>query len=414
MGDDSKNINLQGIDINMLVQCFREDIIPLFEKAVMGDFTEYRNEHIPMCYEVMSCSNIQCPVFGSEPQRCWQVVGTYCGGDPQGSFVEKYHSCKQCEVFKQSTPTIIEEVGENLNNMLFLLNKHRQEINNNYEYIKMLNEEIKSNQEQLIQSEKMASLGILTAGIAHEINNPLSFVHNNVITIQKYTNETLNLQKIYDRHETSSVLKLEVDAYKRQIDYDYIVGRKDKLFEATKNGITRIMKIVQNLKEFSRLDSAEVAEIEINGALDTTVDMIHFEYKNRIEIHKNYGDIPTVLCVGAQINQVLMNLLINACQAIEGSGIITIGTHADNGVVNIEISDTGKGIPKEIQNKIFDPFFTTKPVGVGTGLGLSICYKIVKEHKGSIELESTPGIGTTFRIKIPVEFGKDFEGGADK
>ncbi|MBF0319352.1 MAG: PAS domain S-box protein [Nitrospirae bacterium] len=268
-------------------------------------------------------------------------------------------------------------------------------------------EELKQSQEQLVQTTKMASLGVLTAGVAHEINNPLAFVYGNIGNLEKFVNKLFSLLEIYNQVELSSETKSKIESFKQEINYDYIINRIDTLIVKTKDGANRIKKIVQDLKSFARLDVSDITDMNVNESLNTTLELLYHEYKNRIVIIKEYEEIPNLQCYAAKINQVFMNLLINACQAIEDKGEVKIRTSSDSEKVTISISDNGKGILPEIQSKIFDPFFTTKPVGVGTGLGLSTGYKIIKEHGGEILVESSPGRGTTFTVHIPLHMAHD-------
>ncbi|WP_420263829.1 PAS domain S-box protein [Candidatus Magnetominusculus dajiuhuensis] len=262
--------------------------------------------------------------------------------------------------------------------------------------------ELQQSQEQLVQSAKMASLGVLTAGVAHEINNPLAFVSGNIGNLEKFVQRLFSLLERYDKIESSTEGKSEIEKYKQEINYGYLVSRISPLIVKTKEGTDRIKKIVQDLRNFARLDIADITDMNINESLNTTLELLYHEYKNRIVILREYGEIPMLQCYAAKINQVFMNLLINACQAIEGEGEVKVATAADTEKIEIAITDNGKGIPPEIQTKIFDPFFTTKPVGVGTGLGLSISYKIIKEHLGDIIVDSTVGKGTTFTVRLPL------------
>ncbi|MCG6553139.1 MAG: PAS domain S-box protein [Candidatus Magnetominusculus sp. LBB02] len=262
--------------------------------------------------------------------------------------------------------------------------------------------ELQLSQEQLVQSAKMASLGVLTAGVAHEINNPLAFVSSNIGNLEKFFHRLIGLLQRYDKVESSAHDKQEIEQYKEEINYAYLLSRVEPLIVKTKEGAERIKKIVLDLKNFARLDISDITNMNINESLDTTLELLYHEYKNRVTVVRDYGELPVLPCYAAKINQVFMNLLVNAAQAIEGEGEIKIRTTADPQKIEIAITDTGKGIPPEIQNKIFDPFFTTKPVGVGTGLGLSISYKIIKEHQGDILVESAPGKGTTFTVRLPL------------
>ena len=268
--------------------------------------------------------------------------------------------------------------------------------------LKQAIEDRKLIESQLIQNAKMASLGELVAGIAHELNNPLSFINANLGNLKKFFLKILGLIEAYDQMDIPSKAKEEVEKKKAAIKFDYLQKRIGEMLERSSIGADRMRKIIQDLKIFSRLDAAEFAEADINGAIDTTLNIMYNEYKNRIEIKKEFGDLPPVKCYVARLNQVFMNLLINACQVIEGNGEIRIRTGSENGMVKIQISDTGGGIPENVIERIFDPFFTTKPVGQGTGLGLSISHGIIKQHNGEISAESTLGKGTMFTVKIPV------------
>ncbi|MBF0457909.1 MAG: PAS domain S-box protein [Nitrospirae bacterium] len=262
--------------------------------------------------------------------------------------------------------------------------------------------ELKQSQEQLVQSAKMASLGVLTAGVAHEINNPLAFVSGNIGNLEKFVQRLFGLIERYNNVEVSAGEKSEIERYKQEINYSYLVSRISPLIVKTKEGADRIKKIVRDLRNFARLDAADLTDMNINESLDTTLELLYHEYKNRIVIVREYGEIPVLQCYAAKINQVFMNLLINACQAIEGEGEVKVRTSVDTEKIEIAITDNGRGILPEIQGKIFDPFFTTKPVGVGTGLGLSISYKIIKEHNGDILVDSLAGKGTTFTVRLPL------------
>lgn len=264
-------------------------------------------------------------------------------------------------------------------------------------------EELKQSQEQLIQSEKMASLGQLVAGIAHEINNPLGFVKSNMENLQTFTTKLLSLVDSLDNTLLPEETETKLKKQKEEIKYDYLKNRLEDIIERTVVGVNRMKEIIQDLKTFSRLDSAEFIETDINSSIDIVLGLLVHEFKDKIEIKKTYTSLPPVECYSAKLNQVFMNLLINACQAIEEKGEIAIKTAHKNGMVSIEIRDTGKGISKESMEKIFDPFYTTKPVGQGTGLGLSISYKIINAHNGEITVNSEKGKGAAFKITIPVQ-----------
>jgi len=270
-----------------------------------------------------------------------------------------------------------------------------------------LNAKLAQAQNQLVQSEKMASIGMLAAGVAHEINNPIGFIKSNTQTLGKYVEELLQVVRAYEQVEAllpqHSGLFAELHRIKEQIEFEYKKRDILALLSESNQGLERVTKIVHNLKDFSHMESQERwFRDDIHKGIESTLNVIWNELKYTCEVKKEYGVLPPVECVLSQLNQVFMNLLVNASQAIETRGVITIrtGTAADQ--VWIEISDTGSGIPPENLKSIFDPFFTTKPVGKGTGLGLSVSYNIIQKHHGRIEVESVVGKGSTFRVWLPV------------
>ncbi|HLA27996.1 MAG TPA: ATP-binding protein [Syntrophales bacterium] len=263
-------------------------------------------------------------------------------------------------------------------------------------------EERKRIEAQLVQSAKMASLGEMIAGIAHEINNPLSFIHANLGNLSKFIKKVLDLVEIYDKLDISADVKEKINKAKEDINYEYLKSRITEMIEISLIGGDRMKKIIMDIKTFSRLDAAEFAESDIHSAIDITLNILTHEYNDRIVVKKEYGEIPLIECYIDRINQVFMNLLVNAGHAIKDKGEVKIKTGMEDGMVKIEISDTGSGIPDDIIDKIFDPFFTTKPVGSGTGLGLSISHGIIEQHKGTLSVKSKLGEGTTFTIMFPV------------
>jgi len=288
------------------------------------------------------------------------------------------------------------------------------------------NHHLKQNQAQLVQSEKMASIGQLAAGVAHEINNPVGFINSNLTTLDEYRrdlttliNNYMELEQLADRdpalsnnHDLAGALEA-IRNSKEKMDIDFVLGDFDKVIAESKEGMDRIKKIVQDLKDFSHVDQAELNWADFNKGMESTLNIVWNELKYKAKVTKEYGDIPEVYCYPQQVNQVFMNLLVNAAHAIEDKGEIKISTaHLDGAepMVEVRISDTGKGIPPENLSRIFDPFFTTKPVGKGTGLGLSMVYSIVKKHDGEIKVESEVGKGTTFVIRLPVNGTRTKEG----
>jgi signal transduction histidine kinase len=262
-------------------------------------------------------------------------------------------------------------------------------------------------QNHLLQSDKMSSIGQLAAGVAHEINNPIGYVHSNLGTLEKYVHDTFEMLNLYELAENSisdPALKEKINTTKNKLEIAFLKEDMPALMAESREGVIRVQKIVQNLKDFAHADTAEEWHFaDLHKGLESTLNIVNNEIKYKAVLVKEYGVIPEVECLSSQINQVFMNLLVNAAQAIADKGTITLRTCQIGNEVQIEIIDTGQGIPKENLEKIFDPFFTTKPIGKGTGLGLSLSFGIIQKHHGKIEVESQLGKGTTFRIHLPIK-----------
>jgi signal transduction histidine kinase len=274
---------------------------------------------------------------------------------------------------------------------------------------------LEATQTQMIQSEKMASIGQLAAGVAHEINNPTGYVSSNLKTLSDYLKEIGQLIKKYQdlmenisRAESAGVLNndditaiQDIKAFEKDIDIGFLLEDIDDLIGDCREGTDRIKKIVLDLKDFAHPGEDKLQQMDINRGLESTLNVVYNELKYKATLHKKFGDIPMVNAYPQQLNQVFMNILVNAAQAIEKKGDIHIVTQKKDDSVEIQISDTGCGIDPKNISRIFDPFFTTKDVGKGTGLGMNIAYNIVKKHDGTIDVCSEPGKGTTFTIRIP-------------
>ncbi|MCX8030817.1 MAG: response regulator [Thermodesulfovibrionales bacterium] len=299
--------------------------------------------------------------------------------------------------------TGIKKLTKQLEENQKLLERKNQELESAYS-------ELKSAQSQILQQEKMASIGQLAAGIAHEINNPTGFILSNLNTLLKYTERIKNFLSIQDDaieslHIENPSLSEKLDKVKearKTSKLDYILADLINLVNESIEGTIRIKNIVKDLKSFSRVDEAEYKLADINSGIESTINIIWNELKYKAIVIKELGDIPPTRCNLAQLNQVFMNLLMNAVQALKEKGEIRIKTWSESDKIYVSISDTGIGIPKEHIDKIFNPFFTTKPVGEGTGLGLSIAYDIVRKHDGNITVKSELGVGSTFTVSIPV------------
>lgn len=267
---------------------------------------------------------------------------------------------------------------------------------------------------QLLQSEKMASIGQLAAGVAHEINNPTGFVSSNLKTLSDYHTDIIAYLKSANElfrdlgplkgKLDKSVLKAidKIDSLKKELDIDYILDDIVELIKDCREGTERIKQIIIDLKDFAHPGEETKKASDINKGIDSTLNVISNEIKYKAEVKKNFAHLPLVYCYPQQLNQVFMNIIVNAAHAIETSGEISILTREENGLVTIKIKDNGKGIEEKHISQIFDPFFTTKEVGKGTGLGMHVAYNIIQKHNGTIDVKSKVGQGTEFTIKIPV------------
>ncbi len=269
------------------------------------------------------------------------------------------------------------------------------------------NQEIKETQAMMVHSEKMRSLGELVAGIAHEINNPVNFIHGNIMILDKYVKDMFSLIDLYIANENSipeDEMK-KISKIKTDIDIDFIRDDVKDLIKSCIEGTERTKNIVLDLKNFSRMEEMVLTQFNIPKEIDTTLNILNNKYKNRITVIKDYEpNVPKIEAFGGQLNQVFMNILDNAQYAIKGEGTVTISVKQEGENVVIKFSDTGEGIKKEDLRKVFEPFFTTKPVGQGTGLGMSITYRVIKNHNGEILVDSEVGKGTTFTIKLPINY----------
>jgi len=274
---------------------------------------------------------------------------------------------------------------------------------------------IERTQGQLLQSEKMAAVGQLAAGVAHEINNPVGFVNSNLGSLASYIDRLFSVIGAYETLEAAlppeHPARVAVGEARQAAELDYLRVDIPDLLRESSEGLVRVKRIVSDLKDFSHVDEAEWQKVDLNRGLESTLNVVWNEIKYKAEVTKDFGDLPPVNCIPAQINQVFMNLLVNAAQAIETAGKITLRTGVDGDEAWVEIADTGKGMSEEVRARIFEPFYTTKPVGQGTGLGLSISWDIVQRHGGQIAVRSSPGQGCVFRIQLPID-GQAGEGGA--
>jgi len=298
-------------------------------------------------------------------------------------------------------------------------NRAEKALQQRVEELVALNRDLAATQLQLLQSEKMASIGQLAAGVAHEINNPIGFVKSNLGSLADYVDKLLSVARAYAQMEqqlqlgdpaTSGSALADAVAVVRQrkteADFEFLLTDLPVLIEESREGVERVGKIVMDLKNFSRVGETDFQWVDLHDGLESTINVVWNELKYKAEVVREYAELPQVYCVASQINQVVMNLLVNAAQAIAERGRITVRTGAEGAQVWIEVQDTGCGIDPRTQARIFDPFYTTKPLGKGTGLGLSIAMGIVKQHHGTLVVSSEPGQGSIFRITLPVNGGR--------
>ncbi len=294
----------------------------------------------------------------------------------------------------------LQELNKNLERMV---RERTNELENSHEALKKAYVDLQNTQEQLVQTEKMASLGQLVSGIAHEIKNPLNFIYGNTSFLADYTQKLQSLLESYNKLASLSPEdRSEMDRLKDIMHYSFIRDDLKTLIDNFTEGARRINTIVSDLRTFSRMDTDTISEIDLHASLEMSLNLLRNQYRNRIEIHREYGDIPKIQGYSGKLSQVFMNLLSNAFHAVKDKGEVWIRTRSSNGTVEVEIEDNGIGIQREHLKRIFEPFFTTKPVGQGTGLGLSISYGIIEQHHGKIHVASIPDKGSTFTVRLPV------------
>ncbi|OAI01700.1 ATPase [Methylomonas methanica] len=268
-------------------------------------------------------------------------------------------------------------------------------------------EKLRDTQNQLLQAEKMASIGQLAAGVAHEINNPIGFVNSNLGTLAGYIEDMFSVIDAYEQTvaevDQNLIDREKIDSLRKKLQFELLREDVPDLLHESRDGLARVKNIVNDLKDFSRMPAAEWQYVDLHQGLESTLNIVGNEIKYKADVVRNYGVLPEVECLPSQLNQVFLNLLMNAAQAISERGTIILSSGTEKETVWVAITDSGQGISPKNLSRIFEPFFTTKPVGKGTGLGLSLSYSIVQKHHGRIEVGSKVGEGTTFRVVLPVK-----------
>lgn len=291
----------------------------------------------------------------------------------------------------------------------------QEALHQRFEELKATNQKLEQAQNQLLQQDKMASIGQLAAGVAHEINNPVGFVSSNLHTLRQYIESLLRLVDAQARAAAAPGDAALQDLLRRtedEVELDYLKEDLPQLLDESADGLARVKKIVQDLKDFSRVDNSDWQQADLNAGLESTLNVVRNEVKYKAEVVKRLGVLPLVTCLAGQLNQVFMNLIVNASHAIAERGTITLSSGAQDGWAWVQVDDDGCGMTEEVRRRVFEPFFTTKDVGKGTGLGLSLSFSIIKRHGGRIQLRSTPGLGSRFRVWVPVG-GPQVVGSAD-
>ncbi|MBI4986951.1 MAG: HAMP domain-containing protein [Rhodocyclales bacterium] len=295
------------------------------------------------------------------------------------------------------------EVANYRDNLEQLVARRTAELTVANDDLRRANRELADAHSQLLESERMAAIGQLAAGVAHEINNPVGFVTANLGSVDGYLRKLLDLAAACEKHGMAlpPAERRQMDGLRVAADLEFLKTDAFALVEESKSGLARVKKIVQDLSDFASLGAPEWQMADLRRGLESTLNLVHGRLAN-IDLVRAYGDLPDVECLPSEINQVFMNLLLNAVEAVGNRGTVAVATGTGGDGVWVEVRDSGCGIPAEHLNRVFDPFFTTKPVGQGTGLGLSLSYGIVQRHHGRIHVASAPGEGTTFRVWLPL------------
>lgn len=322
------------------------------------------------------------------------------GDFAKGNFSHRLEETNYLEINR-----LIRSYNEMAESLEKLYQSLEQQVKDRTKELEAAYSELKSTQAMMVHSEKMKSLGELVAGITHEINNPVNFIYGNLIHLKNYTADMMSVIDAYTECDTdlTEEHRQKIKELKEEIDLDFLKDDLPELIRSCQEGTERTKNIILDLKNFSRLEEAVINNVDLPKEIDTTLNILHNKFKNKITVHKEYQEnMPHVEAYGGQLNQVFMNILDNAAFAIQDKGDVWIRLKSDGNNAIIEFEDNGCGMDEETRKKVFDPFFTTKEVGQGTGLGMAISYKVIKNHKGRIDLISEKGKGSKFTIILPL------------
>lgn len=391
-----KGISLE--DIAQIEEILKHKKKDLYSLMVMEDINNLADHYSDYSVVKQHAHLFLCPIIDPQGQRKAIIILSK----------KKSKSCYSLTDHVYINQLITQTfTGIEKNALVKALENSNKSLEKEHNAQKILIQKLQDAQAQLLQSEKMSSIGQLAAGVAHEINNPIGFVNSNLSTLSEFSKSMLTVIQALGKKIASGndhEFKAFYDQLAEKNEIDFITEDLFSLLEESKEGISRVKDIVQDLKDFSRTDSGEFTIVDIKHIIDKTLNLIHNEIKYTADLITDYAELPEVEVVESQIGQVILNLLVNASHAIDEKGFIRIVTsvNEDKETIQISVTDSGKGInPKHI-SKLFDPFFTTKPVGKGTGLGLSLSYGIIQRHHGDIEVESELGVGSTFTVTLPI------------
>ncbi|NOY13176.1 MAG: PAS domain S-box protein [Deltaproteobacteria bacterium] len=379
-----------------------EEVLGQNPRFLKGDdgHTDYQQ-----MWEVLTSGKEWCGEFHNRKKNndfYWELASILPVLDPQGNTTH-YLAIKEDITERKQIEEKLEQTVAQATQLAAVLEFRNAEISQQRQELDKAYSDLKMAQSQMLQREKMASIGQLAAGVAHEINNPIGFVSSNLRTLDKYTRRLSGYIALLEKALADSPAWEDLQSERKNIKLDFLLEDTAELIEESLDGSERVKKIVQNLKTFSRVDQAEEQATNLNECLESTIAIVWNEIKYKAELKKDFGELPEIVCNPQELTQVFTNILVNAAQAIEKNGLIKVSSRYDGHAIIIRIEDNGCGIAEEDLSRIFEPFFTTKEVGKGTGLGMSISYEIVEKHGGDIQVQSVVDEGTCFTLIFPLE-----------